>query len=1065
MPYRATDHAADALRHACACAAAHGRDDAVVAGAVAHAHADGFTLPGAEKHFPPDLALEPIHLALDARVDVVGETLAGTATTTVRSHHDGASELTLNAVDLADVRVGDADGHALTWTYDGAAIKVRWTGGVPRGETRRVAVGYRVASPIAGMFFSHPTAALPDAPTFVVTDHETERARYWLPCVDQPNARTRLDIRITADARFTILANGGLVDETMNVDANGVSDGTKSAHWRLDFPCPSYLLCFAVGDFVRCDDGEVDGVPIAYFTTAPATADDLRRSFGRTGAMLRWLNGRLGTPYPFPKYYQIALPGIGGAMENISLVTWDGRYALDETLALELTRNVDDINVHEMAHAWFGDAIVCRDYAHAWLKESWATYMEQVWFDDVAGPDEARYQFWRDAQAYIDEADNRYMRPIVTREFNSSWQMYDRHLYPGGACRLHTLRRELGDALFWEGVQSYVRNHFGGVVETDDFRRSLESVSGRSLGRFFDQWIYSPGYPDLKVTFSHDADKGEGTFTIEQLQVQGAKGSGNGAGSGGHGGKGGASPSAGDGGAAIPTFTLSTAVGWTIDGVHHRAPVTITDARHTVVVPMAKAPSIVRFDPDCQDPAQAALTPGDALLRAQPDRRAGRHRPHPGRPRAVRVRQARANIEAVAAAYGAEPFWGVRIEWAGALGRGRLGCRCPRAGDHRRRRGGSARDLVRPERRGRLSRCPTGRRPIAARLAAGLPHLAAAAAYRALGAQREAAPIDVLLAAGAAAASAAPARPGRRALRPGDDAPGRRFRPLLGRHATGATPEDARFYAPSALAELGRRPRDSRERARVVERLEDLLRDPSDRVQSAAARGLAMLGTGAAAIERYKKAQPAQDHFAIDRLLSQARGGGDDKAAALAKQLDGLRDDVRKVRDSVETLEAKASPAAETSAGGAKKGKGKGKGRGKGKVKGSGKGTGGDGDAHADLPTDGDADKAKGKGKAKAKKGGKPGKTGHVADRDDNDVPAAGAAADKPAAKKRSGTSTHPSTDVAPSPGTAEPQLRPDEPAERAGPAEALIPPPPHDPSPADHPAADDDAAADLGRS
>ena len=71
--------------------------------------------------------------------------------------------------------------------------------------------------------------------------------------------------------------------------------------------------------------------------------------------------------------------------------------AIDETLALELTRNVDDVNVHEMAHAWFGDAIVCRDFAHAWLKESWATYIAQVWFDDVAGADEGRYQLWRDA--------------------------------------------------------------------------------------------------------------------------------------------------------------------------------------------------------------------------------------------------------------------------------------------------------------------------------------------------------------------------------------------------------------------------------------------------------------------------------------------------------------------------------------------------------------------------------------------------------------------------------------------------------------------------------------------
>ena len=41
----------------------------------------------------------------------------------------------------------------------------------------------------------------------------------------------------------------------------------------------------------------------------------------------------------------------------------------------------DQINLHELAHTWFGDLIVCRDYAHVWLKESWATYFETVWME------------------------------------------------------------------------------------------------------------------------------------------------------------------------------------------------------------------------------------------------------------------------------------------------------------------------------------------------------------------------------------------------------------------------------------------------------------------------------------------------------------------------------------------------------------------------------------------------------------------------------------------------------------------------------------------------------------
>lgn len=38
------------------------------------------------------------------------------------------------------------------------------------------------------------------------------------------------------------------------------------------------------------------------------------------------------------------------------------------------------------------------------------------------------------------------------------------------------------------------------VVETSDFRKCLEEVSGRSLVRFFEQWFYSPSFPQVPVS-------------------------------------------------------------------------------------------------------------------------------------------------------------------------------------------------------------------------------------------------------------------------------------------------------------------------------------------------------------------------------------------------------------------------------------------------------------------------------------------------------------------------------------------------------------------------------------
>jgi len=43
------------------------------------------------------------------------------------------------------------------------------------------------------------------------------------------------------------------------------------------------------------------------------------------------------------------------------------------------------------------------------------------------------------------------------------------------------LRHLLGDKVFWEGVQVYVRRHTQGLVETSDFRKTMEEV--RQAGR------------------------------------------------------------------------------------------------------------------------------------------------------------------------------------------------------------------------------------------------------------------------------------------------------------------------------------------------------------------------------------------------------------------------------------------------------------------------------------------------------------------------------------------------------------------------------------------------------
>lgn len=832
--------------------------------------------------YPPDRGVEPVDLEIRLAIDLEGQSAAGSVTHRVVGRRSDARSLRLDAVAFEEVEVeGDA---ALRWSYDGEAITITWDKPFAVDEERSLTVRYRVSSPSTGILFSKPTELQPGSPWFAAVDNETERARYWLPCVDHPSVRPTLSFHLRADKRWTILANGLCTGEVVDE-----SSGAKTSSWRLDQGCPSYLTCFAIGEFVRVDDETVGDVEVAYFVSPTRDAAALRRSFGRTPAMLRWMAERLGVPFPFPKYYQFAVPGIGGAMENISLVSWDDMFVMDEALATEIGGLVDRVNVHEMAHSYFGDSVVIRDFCDAWLKESWAVYIEACWLEHAEGEDAMRYDLWECLQRYIGEAEGRYVRPIATRRFDTSWDLFDAHLYPGGAVRLHMLRREIGDEVFWGATTDYLREYAGGVAETDDFRRCLERRSGRSLAKFFDQWLRSPGYPKLKAKFRYDAAHDEGILEVEQTQVDKKKG--------------------------IPCFDLSLDVEWTIDGTKHRRTVAVEREKHAFVLPMAADPEGVRVDPDFRVVCALDFNPGSPRLRTQlrqaPDVigriLAGRELVKSG---------ARGDLEAVGDAWPDEPFWGVRLAWAQALGKAgsaqALGLLLTALEGET-----DARVLPTLLQSIGMYRDSAVAPAIGARLDRGdLAHRATAAAYEALGAQRHRLPeaekqrlVDAASRPSFASFATAGALRGLASTR----APEAAERLAEAIEPCAPCGDGARPTAAVALGSLAHT-LDRGPRAAAIERLVDRLRDPSHRVREAAVAGLRLADAreAVAAIEAYARPLAAQFRIPHMRTVdSLRRGKASSTIGALERSVGELETKLRALQESVDKLQDRRTSAEE----------------------------------------------------------------------------------------------------------------------------------------------------------
>lgn len=611
--------------------------------------ADGhraFALPGARLQYGPDKTVDVEHIDLHLMPDLATHALQGICTTIVRALDEPVSSLALNAVDL-DVSAVERDGRPQRFVRRGDLLEVFFEPPIRPNEQAAFAVTYATRNPRHGLFFVEPTPQYPDKIAHCWTQSQDENARYWFPCLDYPHAKQTTSTTVVVPKGLFALANGKLVDRK--------EDGEHTIFsYRQDVAHSTYLTTFVVGPFVEVQQvaAGAHDVPVWYYVL-PGREEDGERAFGNTPRMIDVFEERIGTPYPYARYSQIAVSDfIFGGMENTSATTQTDRTLHDATAHLDFSS--DPLVSHELAHQWFGDLLTCRDWSHAWLNEGFATYFECVWREADLGYDEYLYDVFGCVARYLDEDGNRYRRPIVCNRFRDPIELFDRHLYEKGGAVLHMLRGELGDARFWRAIRHYVKENAQRNVETIDLIRAIEEATGRNMRAFFDQWVHRGGHPVLEVSVAWDGKRKVATLTIDQKQHVDENN---------------------------PPFLFSVDVGFVgtvpenvsantgnapLEG-EKRIRVQIERAHETITIPLDAEPKLVRFDPGAYllasvtyklgtDFAAASLQ-GDCDVVARI--RAARELAKDGSKRAR---------EALALAFEHDPFWGVLEEAAAAVG-------------------------------------------------------------------------------------------------------------------------------------------------------------------------------------------------------------------------------------------------------------------------------------------------------------------------------------------------------------------------------------------------------------
>jgi aminopeptidase N len=314
---------------------------------------------------------------------------------------------------------------------------------------------------------------------------------------------------ITVKNKYKVLSNGKLV--SVKEDKK---NGTKTYHWSQELPHSTYLFMLAIGPFAVIEDS-LGSLPVTYWVYEK-DVEDAKWIFKKTPHMIDYFNRLFGYEYPWAQYAQVTSPRMGGGAENTT-ATVLGQGVIHDKRA-EQDFSWDRIIAHEVAHQWWGDLITLRTWSQTWLNESFGTYSDYLYTRHDKGEDEGAYDLLRKKNRYLQEAHTRYIRPVVFDRYNRPQDNFDSHTYPKGAAVLHMLRFVMGDKPFFRTLKHFLHKHEFQAVDTHDFMTAIKDVTGQNLDWFFEQFIFKPGHPFFKISYTWDEQSQKIKLKVVQTQ-------------------------------------------------------------------------------------------------------------------------------------------------------------------------------------------------------------------------------------------------------------------------------------------------------------------------------------------------------------------------------------------------------------------------------------------------------------------------------------------------------------------------------------------------------------------
>ena len=178
----------------------------------------------------------------------------------------------------------------------------------------------------------------------------------------------------------------------------------------------------------------------------------------------------------------------------------------------------ETLMAHELAHHWWGNLVTCRTAEDMWINEGMASYSERLFLEYLYGYD-----------AYINDIKLNHKDVLHHAHISDGGYFalsgvphqitYGDHSYNKGADVAHALRGYLGDSLFFVGLKSFLAANVHQDVDATDFMNHLNTINGIDVTDFFNDWIFTPGFPHFSIDSTLVSASG-GNYTVDVFVKQ-----------------------------------------------------------------------------------------------------------------------------------------------------------------------------------------------------------------------------------------------------------------------------------------------------------------------------------------------------------------------------------------------------------------------------------------------------------------------------------------------------------------------------------------------------------------